>query len=180
MAESEVTTVARPYARAAFSCALDEEGGLASWSQMLAMLKAVMLEPGIRDLLDDPLLTTAQQKQMIADLMGDDLTIKGANFVDVLAGNDRLALIPTVADMYELLKANHEQTIEVEVHSAFEVSDADKDKLAEGLKRKLQRDVNIHTTVDESLIGGVLIRADDTVIDDSVRGRLGRLSQVLN
>lgn len=180
MAEAEVTTVARPYARAAFACALDEEGGLGTWSRMLAMLKAALEAPSVRDLLEDPLLTTTQQKQIIADVMGDDLSQKGANFVDVLAENDRLELLPTVSVMFEHLKANYEKTIEVEVQSAFDVSDAEKDKLAEALKRKLQRDVNIQTTVDESLIGGVLIRADDMVIDDSVRGRLGRLSQILN
>ncbi len=180
MAEAEVTTVARPYARAAFSCALDEDGGLATWSRMLLMLKAVISDAKVCDLLEDPLLTTEQQKQMIADLMGDDLSAKGANFVDVLAANDRLELMPTVSDMFEHLKANYEKTIDVEVHSAFDVSESEKDSLSEALKRKLQRDVNIKTTVDESLIGGVLIRADDMVIDDSVRGRLGRLSQILN
>lgn len=180
MAEAEVTTVARPYARAAFSCALDDDGGLNSWSRMLAMLKAAIQEPSVRMLLEDPLLTTEQQKTIVTDLMGDDLSVKGTNFVDVLAQNDRLELIPAVCDMFEQLKANYEKTIEVEVHSAFDVSDAEKDKLQEALKRKLQRDVSIHTTVDESLIGGVLIRADDMIIDDSVRGRLGRLSQLLN
>ena len=180
MAEAEVTTVARPYARAAFSCALDEEGGLSIWSRMLAMLKAAIEAPSVRDLLEDPLLTTDQQKQIISDLMGGDLSQKGANFVDVLAENDRLELVPTVSDMFEQLKANYEKTIEVEVQSAFDVSETEKDKLAEALKRKLQRDVKIETTVDESLIGGVLIRADDMVIDDSVRGRLSRLSQILN
>lgn len=180
MAEAEVSTVARPYARAVFSSALDEEGGLGVWSQMLAMLKAVISDASVRAMLDDPLLTLPQQKALITDLMGDDLSEHGSNFVDVMAENDRLALIPTVADMFEQLKAAHEKTVEVEVQSAFEVSDEDRDKLGEALKRKLQRDVNIQTRVDESLIGGVLIKADDTVIDDSVRGRLGRLSQVLN
>ncbi len=180
MAEAEVTTVARPYARAAFSCALDEDAGLTSWSRMLALLKAIIEEPRVSSMLDDPLLTTESQKQAIAGLMGDDLTEKGSNFVDVLAQNDRLTLIPTIADMFEQLKASYEKTIEVEVQSPFDVSESDQEKLAEALKRKLQRDVNIHTTLDESLIGGVLIKADDTVIDDSVRGRLSRLSQILN
>lgn len=180
MAEAEITTVARPYARAAFSCALDEDNGLATWSRMLALLKAVLLDPRVSELLDDPLLTTETQKKTLADLMAGDLSEKGANFVDVLADNDRLALIPAVSDMFEQLRASYEKTIEVEVQSAFEVSEDEEAKLADALKRKLQRDVNIHTTVDESLIGGVLIKADDTVIDDSIRGRLSRLSQVLN
>jgi len=79
-----------------------------------------------------------------------------------------------------LLKANHEKTMDVAVTSAFEVSDQQKTDLAAALQRMLQRDINIETEVDKSLIGGVVIRAEDTVIDDSVKGRLAKLSQVLS
>jgi F-type H+-transporting ATPase subunit delta len=113
-------------------------------------------------------------------LMGDDLNQDGQNFVGVLAEYGRLALLPTIAELFELLKANHEKTMDVAVTSAFEVSDQQKTDLAAALQRMLQRDINIETEVDKSLIGGVVIRAEDTVIDDSVKGRLAKLSQVLS
>jgi F-type H+-transporting ATPase subunit delta len=112
--------------------------------------------------------------------MGDDLNQDGQNFVSVLAEYGRLALLPTIAELFELLKANHEKTMDVEVTSAFDVTDQEKIELGAALQRMLQRDINIETQVDKLLIGGVIIRAEDMVIDDSVKGRLEKLSLVLS
>ena len=179
MAEAELSTVARPYARAAFSFALDQDGGLAHWSRMLQLLSAAVNESIVQAALDDPLLTMDDKTSFLFDLMGDDLSGQGRNFIGVLAEYDRLALIATVAEQFEVLKANHEKTLDVSVTSAYEVSEDDQQRLSDALSGKLQRDINVETDVDESLIGGVLIRAEDTVIDDTVRGRLTRLAQAL-
>ena len=179
MAEAELSTVARPYARAAFSFALDQDGGLAHWSRMLQLLSAAVNESIVQSALDDPLLTMDDKTSFLFNLMGDDLSGQGRNFIGVLAEYDRLALIATVAEQFEVLKANHEKTLDVSVTSAYEVSEDDQQRLSDALSGKLQRDINMETDVDESLIGGVLIRAEDTVIDDTVRGRLTRLAQAL-
>ena len=179
MAEAELSTVARPYARAAFSFALDQDGGLAHWSRMLQLLSAAVNESIVQSALDDPLLTMDDKTSFLFNLMGDDLSGQGRNFIGVLAEYDRLALIATVAEQFEVLKANHEKTLDVSVTSAYEVSEDDQQRLSDALSGKLQRDINVETDVDESLIGGVLIRAEDTVIDDTVRGRLTRLAQAL-
>ena len=179
MGEAELSTVARPYARAAFSYALDEAGGLAKWSRMLQLLAAVVSESVVQAALDDPLLSTEDETSLLVSLMSDELSAQGRNFIVVLSEYNRLALIPTVAEQFEVLKANHEKTLDVSVTSAFEVSEDNQQKLAEALHKRLQRDINIETEVDQSLIGGVLIRAEDTVIDDTVRGRLERLAQAL-
>ena len=180
MGEAELSTVARPYARAAFSYALDEAGGLAEWSRMLQLLAAVVNESVVQAALDDPLLSTEDETRLLVSLMSDELSEQGRNFIVVLAEYGRLALIPTVVEQFEVLKANHEKTLDVSVTSAFEVSEDNQQKLAEALHKRLQRDINIETEVDQSLIGGVLIRAEDTVIDDTVRGRLERLAQALS
>ena len=146
---------------------------------MLQLLAAAVNEPVVQTVLDDPLLTTEDETRLLVDLMGEDLTESGRNFIGVLAEYDRLALIPTISEQFELLKANHEKTLEVDVTSAFEISGDEQEKLASALRVRLQRDINIETEVDQSLIGGVVIKAEDTVIDDSVRGRLDRLSQAL-
>ena len=179
MAEAELPTVARPYARAAFSYALEQDGGLEQWSRMLQLLAAAVCESAVQGALDDPLSTTDDKTRLLVNLMGDDLSDQGRNFIGVLAEYDRLALLPTVSEQFEVLKANHEQTLDVSVTSAFEVSDDDQQKLSAALQNKLKRDINIETEVDKALIGGVLIRAEDTVIDDTVRGRLARLAQAL-
>ena len=180
MAKAELPTIARPYARAAFSRGLDQTDGLGAWSKMLSLLAAAVSEPIVEEALDNPTLTTEGETSLILQLMGDDLNQDGRNFVSVLAEYGRLALLPVIAHLFELLKANHEKTMDVEVTSAFDVSDQEKIELGAALQRMLQRDVNIETEVDKSLIGGVVIRAEDTVIDDSVKGRLEKLSHVLS
>ena len=180
MAEAEFSTVARPYARAAFSYALDQSEGLAEWSRTLGLLEATIKEPMVREALDNPILTKEEQTALLLGLIDDDLiSAEGRNFIGVLAEYDRLALIPTVAEQFEILKSDHEKTLDVSVTSAFDVSEGDQHLIAEALNVKLQRNINLKTEVDQSLIGGVLIRTEDTVIDDTVRGRLDRRSQAL-
>ncbi len=180
MAEAELQTVARPYARAAFSYALDQDAGLAHWSKMFSLLSAAVEEPIIEEALDDPMLMSEDEAALLTTLLADDLDEAMTNFVMVLASYDRIRLIPTIKEMFELLKANHEKTIDVQVTSAFDVSDAQQSSLSSALTRMLQRDVNLETDVDQSLLGGVIIKAEDTVIDNSVRGKLEKLSQALN
>ena len=179
MAEAELATVARPYARAAFATALEEADGLVSWSRMLALLGAAVVEPAVERMLDNPANSGLVAAQWLTDLMGDDLTASGANFVKVLADFDRLALISTIAEQYEVLKANHEKTVEVAIVSAYELSGTEQETLKDALNRRLQRTVELETETDSSLLGGVVIRTEDTVIDDSVRGKLQKLAGTL-
>jgi F-type H+-transporting ATPase subunit delta len=180
MAESELSTIARPYARAVFSQALDEASGLLSWSRMLGLLAATIQEPSVKSSLDDPLMTTTDQANLVVSVMGEELSGKGQNFVRVLAENGRMTLLPKISELYELLKSNHEKTMDVQVTSAYEVSEADEQKLAIALKQRLQREINLSSVVDPTLLGGIIIRAEDTVIDNSVRGKLQKLSQALS
>lgn len=180
MAEAELTTIARPYARAVFSQALDKSDGLKIWSKALGILAAVVSDTKVAQLLDDPRLTAEAEAALVVDVCGEDLDSNAANFVRLLADNGRISLVPTISDMYELMKSNHEKTMNVEVTSAYEVSDEDKRRLSEVLNKMLQRDVDLHAEVDKSLIGGVIIKAEDTVIDHSVRGKLAKLNQALS
>ena len=180
MAEAESSTVARPYARSAFSCALDQREGLAEWSRVLRLLSVIVNESVVQASLDNPLLTREDQVRLLVDLVDDELlSTQARNFIEVLAENGRLGLIPTITEQYEMMKSNHEKTLDVSITSAFEVSVQNKQVLTETLAKRLQRNINLETEVDQSLIGGVLIKTEDTVIDDTVRGRLERLAQAL-
>jgi len=179
MAEAELATVARPYARAAFATALDEADGLVSWSKMLALLGAAVVEPAVERMLDNPANSGSVSAKWLTDLIGAELTASGASFIQVLAEFDRLALIATIAEQYEVLKANHEKTVEVAIASAYELSGTEQETLKDALNRRLQRTVELETETDSSLLGGVVIRTEDTVIDDSVRGKLQKLAGTL-
>ncbi|MCX2979983.1 F0F1 ATP synthase subunit delta [Halieaceae bacterium IMCC14734] len=176
---AELSTIARPYARAAFEYARDNSV-LAAWSEQLLMAAAVTRDATMRQVLNNPAETAEQLATSLIDVCGDSLDDNGRSFVNILASNKRLTLLPQISVMFEQYKANQERTVEVQVYSAFEVSEETEQTLVQVLKNKLERDVKVDTTVDEKLLGGVLIRAGDLVIDGSVRGRLNKLAEAMN
>lgn len=176
---AELTTLARPYAKALFETAQAADT-LSAWSAVLTLLTAVVREPAVQSLLDSPALTARQQADTIIDICGDALDDKARNLVGLLATNRRLPLIPQIGEQFEALKALREQTVDVELVSAREISTEQQQALSAVLSRKLDRQVNINLSVDQSLLGGVLIRAGDTIIDGSVRGRLNKLAEALH
>lgn len=176
---AELSTLARPYARAAFEYARDA-GKLSQWQQELATTAAVAADDALATVLSDPGLTAQQQANTLIEVCGDSIGGEVKNFVSILADNKRLPLLPEIFEQYEQFKANQEKSVDVEVISAFDLADEMRDKLARGLGAKLEREVNVRTSTDSELLGGVLIRAGDLVIDGSVRGRLNKLAEAMN
>ena len=176
---AELRTLARPYAKAVFSFAV-EAGALDQWSASLELLSAVVQQAPIRKLLASPELTTEQQAATIIDVCGESLDDKSRNFVSLLAENRRLPLLPFIYAQFRDLKAAQEATVDVELISASPLDDQQCQKISQALSSRLERRVNVAVSVDQSLIGGVLVRAGDTVIDGTVRGRLSKLAQALN
>lgn len=175
---AQLTTLARPYAKAAFSTA-ESSGQLAAWSKGLGLLAAVAQSPRVASLLANPSRNAGAQAQSLIDLCGSELDAKVKNFVLVLAANKRLGLLSEIVALFEQLKAERERTVDVDVVSAFPMDAAAQQQLSTVLKQKLQRDVKLTANVDSSLIGGVVVRAGDTVIDNSVRGRLKKLAEAM-
>lgn len=172
------TTVARPYAEAVFERAR-ETGRLVQWSETLQFLADAMRDPGLIAFVTDPQLTPAQRIEIMLDLGKGRLDAEGQNFVRALVENDRLVVLPEIAALYETRKREAEGQTKVVVSSALPLDAAVLEQLAAALKAKLGQQVEITTEEDPSLIGGVRIRAGDTVIDGSVRGRLYQLANEL-
>lgn len=173
---AELTTLARPYAKAAFEAAM-EAGSLGEWSANLGLVSAVVSDAAVKSALSSPSLTGEQQARLVLDLCGDEIIGQVKNFVAILAENKRIPLMAEVVSLFEILKANQEKKVDVNVISAFPLSDAIQEKLAASLKAKLQREVVLHSETDNSLIGGAVVRAGDLVIDGSVRGKLVKLAE---
>lgn len=176
---AEVSTIARPYAKAAFEHAV-EKGELSQWSQALALASVVAAHDDVKSALDSPALSGEQKSAVFIDVCGADLSNEVKNFITVLAEHKRLSVLPAIADAFEVLKSLQEQAVDVDVTSAFELSAEQQANLAEKLKNKWQKEVSVKTQVDNSLIGGVIIRAGDMVIDNSIRGKLAQLSEAVN
>ena len=174
----EPMTLARPYARAAFDFAHGGEA-LEGWGKALDTLAAATTEIRVAAMLKDPATTAGDRAQALVGLLGEQ-TIPGLEaFLDVMADNGRLELLPEVAVQFTELKADLEATIKVEVTSARDVSDEELRQLSEAMAKRLSRSVSITTQTDPTLLGGAVIRAGDLVIDGSVRGRLDKLAGTL-
>lgn len=177
MAES--ATVARPYARAAFEYAQGAKA-LARWDELLDIAAAVVADARFSALLGNPKVTTLALADFVLEIAGDKADEHGRNFVRLLAQNQRLALLPQIAVQYALLRAEVENTVDVEIVSAIALTPADTEKFARALTRRLNRVVRLHPSVDPALIGGAIVRAGDFVLDGSLKGKLERLGQSMS
>lgn len=175
---SELSTLARPYAEAVFRLA-QGEGDLAGWSERLAALAAVASDAQMARLIADPAVDAERAAGVMIDVAGDGLGERGANFVQVLAENDRLALLPEITAQFEALRAEAEGTLEATITSAQPLTPAQVDDLVGALKAKFQREVSAKVAVDPELLGGAVIAIGDQVMDGSVKGRLQRMAFAL-
>ena len=176
---SQFTTLARPYAKAAFKTA-EEGSGLQAWSKGLGLLAALMQQEKVAGFMANPAHNGQQQAAVLIELCGSELNGMLQNFVRLLAGNKRLQLLPEISSLYEALKADRERTVDVTVVSAYALDAAAEAKLAASLKTRLNREIKLSSSVDKSLIGGMVVRAGDFVIDSSVRGKLKKLTETMN
>lgn len=175
---AELTTIARPYAKAAFEYAL-ANSNVADWANALDFAAQVASNKDVAAVISNPALSSEEKGNVLLKIGEGKVSDKVENFIKLLARNHRLEALPAIKQRFEVLKAEYEKAAEVEVISANPLSDEQLQRLVEKLTAKLGRKVNIETRIDESLIGGLVIRADDMVIDGSVRGKLDKLSESL-
>ena len=174
---SELTTVARPYARAAFEFAVDNNN-IEAWSKMLFFTAEVVNNPTMVKI-----LTSDKAAQELANLFlnvcENQLDENGQNFIKLMAENGRLSVLPRVAELYASLEDEYKKQIDVKVVSAYTLSKKQKDELSISLEKRLARKVNLNCSIDKALITGMVITAGDLVIDSSAKGQLTRLSNAL-
>lgn len=172
------STIARPYARAAFEEARADKR-LGPWADALNVGAAVVQDERVQNLLGDPNVTPAQLAQLVIDIAGSSLEQHGKNFVQTLAENRRLGYLPEIAAIFGELKDAEEGIVDVTVTSAAPLDQQQQLTLSEALARKLKRQVRLHCETDKTLIGGAVLRAGDLVIDGSLRSRLDRIATEL-
>ena len=175
---AELATLARPYANAVFAVA-KAESDLDRWSRMLAVLSAAATDERIRWLLSAPDVDDMTKAFRVTDVCGDELNDRARRVVQVLGRSKRLPLLPEIAFQFEALRAEEQATLDVQVTSAFPLSQGELDRLESALARRFDKDINMESAVDRALIGGAVIRAGDTVIDGSVKGKLAKLAEAV-
>ncbi|OCQ54517.1 ATP synthase subunit delta [Photorhabdus australis subsp. thailandensis] len=174
---SEFATVARPYAKAAFDFAVEKQS-LEQWQNMLAFTAEVTRNEQVGELLSGSLASETLANTFIA-ICGEQVDEHAQNFIRIMAENGRLLALPEVLQQFIQLRASLESTVDVEVISATELSEQQLAKISAAMEKRLSRKVKLNCKIDKSVIAGVVVRAGDLVIDGSIRGRLDRLTDVL-
>ncbi|HTU67212.1 MAG TPA: F0F1 ATP synthase subunit delta [Steroidobacteraceae bacterium] len=175
---AERITTARPYAKAIFALAR-QNNSLAATADGLTLGAQVVADPAVHPLLGSPHVTPAQLSELVNGVAGSKLDEQGRNFVTLLAQNRRLGFLPEIAALFEQMKAEVENAVDVEVTSATGLTADQEGRYAAALQKKLGRSVRLRTKVDGSLLGGAVLKAGDLVIDGSIKGRLERLATEL-
>lgn len=172
------TTLARPYARAAFNLA-DQAGTVDAWSGLLARAAAAVEEPKFKRLIGHPAIEDDQLMALFGEVLGDSADTAFSGFLRVLMHYRRLPLLAEIAAQFETLKRARDQRLKVDVTSAVEMSPDQVEQLADRLRRRFGTEIEMEVDVDSDLLGGLIVRAGDKVIDASVRGRLEQLGRQL-
>jgi F-type H+-transporting ATPase subunit delta len=175
---AELTTIARPYAEAAFRLA-QEGNALPVWSQMLRLVSSVVADPRIAAALDNPRLSAADKESLLLSVVGEGLDPQGRNFVRVLVESDRIGVLPQIAMLFEELRNSAEGVAKALIESAFPLSDAQTSELTTALEKRFGKKVETTVAIDSTLIGGARITVGDTVIDGSVQAKLQAMATQL-
>ena len=175
---AEAATLARPYAKAIFDLARAEKK-LGEWSSLLSGLAGAVRDPNVARWIGHPAIGRGQLADLLIQAFGAQLSQESKNLLHLLAEYNRLTLAPAIAEQYEQLKADAERRVEVEITSATPVDDAQRHALAQAIRQRLEREVDVAWKTDPALIAGAVVRAGDLVIDGSVAGELAQLKTAL-
>ncbi len=175
---SEAITVARPYAQAAFDEAR-KLGDLKGWSDMLQNLAYAVANEEVRAAITSPRVVRSQLEGLMLALCGGKVNATGQNFIRLIVENQRLILLPEIAALFEIMRAEAEKSVDVVVTSAFDLNEEQKQKITAAMKNRMGREIRLSCEINRELLGGVIIRAGDKVIDGSARTHLSELANAL-
>ena len=175
---SELTTAARPYARAVFDMA-KETGELDQWSESLGFMGGIAANEDVVALLSSPKMAKQAGADAFIQLADGKLDDKAQNLVKTLAENNRIALLPEISALFEVLKDEAEGSVEAIVTTAKKLTKAEEKSIAAALKKRLGREVKLKVSIDKALLGGAIIQAGDLVIDGSIQGRLNKMTMAM-
>jgi len=176
---SSTTTLARPYAKAAFELAVAEDA-TGAWNDMLDLAGKAVTEKSLAGLLESPHVSNSQIVQILSDTAGEAFSARFNDFLSVLAENKRLSLLPEIVVLYRDLREEADRLLRCRVVSAFALDEDQSTRLKRALARRFDREILLETEVDSSIIGGAVVYAGGQVIDGSLKDRLAKLSNSLS
>ena len=172
---AELTTIARPYAEAAFRIARDANA-LPLWSEMLGFLADIAADPRVAAALDNPKLTAADKSALVLSIGGDRLDATSRNFVRVLVDADRVGVLPQIRSLFEALKDDTDGVSKARLDTAFPLTETQVADLEAALEKRFGRKIETTVNVDPTLGGGARITVGDTVIDGTIEAQLAAMA----
>lgn len=179
-------SVARPYANALFELALNQDA-LTEWQQILQQLSLISEDPQIQQLLKNPRMQPQLWQQLLLDLLPKAMLEKKphlseqvSNFINLIIHHRRLDAISAIYQQFQQRLAVKEQMINLEVSTPFELGDKERGMLLTALQKQFNAtEIAVKYHIDDSLMGGVVIRNGNWVLDGSVKGKLQRLQHYI-
>jgi F-type H+-transporting ATPase subunit delta len=171
-------TLARPYAKAIFNHA-KSANKVQQWSQWLEYLEVLTTDSKMDAFIRSPKSSKRMVADLLVDIAGDSIGEEAKNLIELLAMNKRLAIVPDIRALFEQYRADDEGSVNVQVTVAYPLEDDERKTIISALQVALDKKIQIDTTVDPAIIGGIVVRAGDQTIDGSVLGNLKRLEKIL-
>ena len=172
--------IAERYATAVFELSNDAKGLKALESDIDALSAAFAESEDLRDVIASPLYARDEQGNAMAAVAKKlNLSKTMTNTLALMASKRRLFVVPQMIASLRAMIADHKGEVTADVVSAKALTKAQSDKLAKTLKQQVGRDVNINATVDESLIGGLIVKVGSKMIDTSVKSKLAALQNTM-
>lgn len=175
----EVSTLARPYAKAAFDIA-KSDGDLTIWDNALAQLTEAVSSDEVDAMLQLPMISESVKTEMLADMIKVEKPAGFDNFLKLLGENNRLGVVDNIHEQYAELMRSENNELVAEVISALPIDDERQEKMRQALGKRFGKDVTLDITIDESLVGGAIVRTKDMTIDGSVSGHIEQLERKLH
>jgi len=169
--------IARRYAQAYFDLA-QEAGAIAEWGRELARVADALADPDVARALANPRLRGAERAQLTTALV-EGMLPQAANLVRLLLERGRIAALPALVAHYRRLADRASGVVRAEVVSAVPLDAASTKRLRGALSERLGGEVETTVRQDPDILGGLIVRIGDRVIDASVRTRLEQLRSAL-
>lgn len=175
---ANLSSIARPYALAAFEYARDKQQ-LVEWKAFLMSAAMITRHPSVQRMLANPENTSNDLYSLYDDVLSSISSQEQKNFLRLLAQKRRMNALPEIVEAYSTHVAALEKICGARLVTAVEAPESFQQSIAKALSKRTQRDVKLHCEIDPDILGGAIIHLGDSVIDNSVRGKLNRLLEFI-
>ena len=169
---------ARRYAQAVFQIAVESDE-LERWLDDLTQLADAITNEEFGQTLSAPRISMAQKESLIRESLGPTVGPLALNLICLLASRGQVNVLPGIADRFQEMLDVHQGVERAEVVSAVSLTDAQRDQVTQMLNDFSGRDVRLTTRVDPDILGGLVVRIGDRVMDGSARSRLQNMRREL-